>query len=165
MARNRPKAPLPRHGSAPAGSTAGRGCGPEGSAPVNHTRDAAAIAADVATSARMLARATAAAEEWPGLREPADVHAVLSALGLAGATWSRSPASWLDSFSSSWIPVGPRCTAATPATPPPRGPRYPTGWSRPGSWPDSSPALSKTPKASWPLSARPVRNKASSSTG
>jgi hypothetical protein len=50
---------------------------------VNHTRDAAAIAADVATSARMLARATAATEDWPGLREPADVHAVLGALGLA----------------------------------------------------------------------------------
>jgi hypothetical protein len=46
-------------------------------------RDAGALAADVAAAARVLAEVTDPAGDWPGLHDPASVHKVVGALGVA----------------------------------------------------------------------------------
>jgi hypothetical protein len=45
--------------------------------------DAGALAADVAAAARVLAEVTDPAGDWPGLHDPASVHEVVGALGVA----------------------------------------------------------------------------------
>jgi hypothetical protein len=52
--------------------------------------DAGAVAADVAAAARALAEVTDPAGGWPGLHDPAGVHEVVGALGVAAHEVERT---------------------------------------------------------------------------